>query len=84
MYLFFQLKSLTRKIDSGSPNLTSILSTIFETVSTLYTNVTSSSFLIKLIDATAESIGGLYKLSGGWSGALFLKKVRTFTYLECP
>jgi hypothetical protein len=47
-------------------------------------SVTSSSFLIKLLDVTAESIGGLYKLSGGWSGALFLKKVRAFTYLECP
>ena len=66
---------LTKKIDGGSPNLTSILSTIFDIISALYSHITPSGFLVKLLEATTETIAGLYKLSSGWSGSPFLKKV---------
>ncbi|XP_052095657.1 telomere-associated protein RIF1-like isoform X2 [Mytilus californianus] len=78
-----KLRSLTRKIDGGSPNLTSILSTVFETIIILYAHITSSTFLVKLLEKTANTISGLYKLSSGWSGVPFIKKTEKMTETIC-
>ncbi|XP_071158461.1 telomere-associated protein RIF1-like [Mytilus edulis] len=78
-----KLRSLTRKIDGGSPNLTSILSTVFETITILYSHITSSTFLVKLLEKTVNTISGLYKLSSGWSGVPFIKKTEKMTETIC-